>query len=508
MAAAAGGGGPNTTASSGRLTLEMMYTLAGIGPDGYYTDVDYNSIRPNLLPTVTTAVPSLLYYDSDGQPTNRIPAGAFKRVLYTSDIHADYRQFIHGLAKAGLITLPEGLDLTNPFVMRDLRIITDTVWNAESTLFVIVGDLVDGKRRNCYNSEYTEGASQNTVNDAVGTIELLLHCFIYNLRLSAREKGSDILFTWGNHDMDALFFFHLVTGHVHTSCLQFFSDGRVLTRSNLLLAAQRRAAHLKPFYACSPYITLDVGTSEGFVTCVHGGLHGQRSKGLIDVDTAQRFLFSGLPDLFPGKSLNTVSALPRLIGGKLVDAPEADRKMADFFDSLRSSSTTKDSPLWTRLYAYAGAEGEPSEATCDRLTHDLGDTTALVVVGHCPTTGSGMEMNKFLAAHQAAGNDEYAGCGGAGGDGCVVIGCEGGSYKTRVAFVDTMMSECFNAIAGKVDRRIEYLEVRTDPFTISRWNVTAAAQRGGRRRPTRRRHHTKRKTRRGTTKLARLNRRR
>ena len=485
----------------------MLTTLAGIGPDGYYRDVDYTAVHPELLPTVTASAPSLLYYGPDGQPTNRIPTGTFNRVLYTSDVHADYRQFIRGLAAAGLITLPEGLNLANPFVMRDLRIITDTVWNAESTLFVIVGDLVDGKRRNCYNSEVIEGASQNTVNDAVGTIELLLHCFIYNLRLSAREKGSDILFTWGNHDMDALFFFQLVTGHVHTSCLQFFSVGRVLTRSNTLQAAQRRAAHLKPFYACSPYITLDIETSAGLVTCVHGGLHGQRNKGRIDVDAAQRFLFSGLPELFPGKSLQTVSALPRLVGGQLVDAPEEDAMLAWFFDSMRSSGPT-ESPLWTRLYAYAGAEGEPAEATCDRLTHDLGATTALVVVGHCPTTGSGIETNKFLAAHQAAGNAEYAGCGGAGGDGCVVIGCEEGGYKTRVAFVDTMMSECFNVIAGKADRRIEYLDIRTDPFTISRWNVTAAAQRGSGRRRTCRRHRTKRKTRRVPAKLARLNRRR
>ena len=66
-------------------------------------------------------------------------------------------------------------------------------WVADDTMLMITGDLVDGRR------------GSRTVDDPRGSYEMLLHILIYNLRIDARERNSDVLFTIGNHDLYRIF---------------------------------------------------------------------------------------------------------------------------------------------------------------------------------------------------------------------------------------------------------------------------------------------------------------
>ena len=117
-----------------------------------------------------------------------INAQEYDRVYVTSDIHSDYRKFVKILKDIGLIDTSIN-PYTDDIYKSDL--VTNTNWIPEKTLLVIVGDLVDGRR----NSQ---------VADVNGSFELLLHIFIYNLRLSAHEKKSEIIFTIGNHDFHSV----------------------------------------------------------------------------------------------------------------------------------------------------------------------------------------------------------------------------------------------------------------------------------------------------------------
>ena len=66
-------------------------------------------------------------------------------------------------------------------------------WVADDTMLMITGDLVDGMR--------VDPRGSRTVDDQRGSYEMLLHILIFNLRIDARERNSDVLFTIGNHDL-------------------------------------------------------------------------------------------------------------------------------------------------------------------------------------------------------------------------------------------------------------------------------------------------------------------
>ena len=114
----------------------------------------------------------------DGHP-GRINTDSYDRIYINSDIRSDYRNFISCLQKLNLIKIPTGLNIYS------YQLITDTEWLPHNTLYVIIGDLVNGRQQ------------QGFVSDQIGSFDILLHMFIYNLRLKALEKNSDILFTIG-----------------------------------------------------------------------------------------------------------------------------------------------------------------------------------------------------------------------------------------------------------------------------------------------------------------------
>ena len=190
----------------------------------------------------------------------------YDAVVATSDLHADFAKTVQLMSAAGLIELPRSLDAYDD--VYDVRLITETEWVATKTLFVICGDLVDGRR-----------PGRGDVDDEEGSFELRLHCFLYNMRVRAARLGSAVKFTIGNHDM------HTVIRN----------DGQldpyVSPRSVAFFGTMRdRSNSLRPFYACSPYLIFTLCTLQGHevqreVVFVHGGLR-QDARSLYD-DTAK-----------------------------------------------------------------------------------------------------------------------------------------------------------------------------------------------------------------------------
>ena len=186
----------------------------------------------------------------------------YDAVVATSDLHADFAKTVQLMSAAGLIKLPRSLDAYDD--VYNVRLITETEWVATKTLFVICGDLVDGRR-----------PGRGDVDDEEGSFELRLHCFLYNMRVRAARLGSAVKFTIGNHDM------HTVIRN----------DGQldpyVSPRSVAFFGTMReRSNSLRPFYACSPYLIFTLCTLHGSeVVFVHGGLR-QDARSLYD-DTAK-----------------------------------------------------------------------------------------------------------------------------------------------------------------------------------------------------------------------------
>jgi len=144
---------------------------------------------------------------------HNIPVGTYDSVYTTSDIHADLVVFSEILFNAGLTIAPLASE-DDIFTVK---------WNPakKKTLLVIVGDIIDGKRAS--PGELYE------VSDATGDIELLLHIFLFNLRISARAYGSEVRFTIGNHDFHTViqekeiyvWSTHLYNNYVHQSSKDF-----------------------------------------------------------------------------------------------------------------------------------------------------------------------------------------------------------------------------------------------------------------------------------------------
>jgi len=122
----------------------------------------------------------------------------FERIFVTSDVHADLRKFVEILVSLGLVTENSGNsgnsgnseNENKPRNQGDIyEYVWDLEWNADDTMLMITGDLIDGKR------------GHRMVEDPRGSYEMLLHILLFNLRIGARARKSDVLFVIGNHDM-------------------------------------------------------------------------------------------------------------------------------------------------------------------------------------------------------------------------------------------------------------------------------------------------------------------
>jgi hypothetical protein len=359
-----------------------------------------------------------------------INAQDYDRVYVTSDIHSDYRKFVKILKDIGLIDT-----CINPYTddVYKSDLVTNTKWIPEKTLFVIVGDLVDGRR----NSE---------VADVNGSFELLLHIFLYNLRLSAHEKNSEIIFTIGNHDFHSVIkisennislsqitkeFLRLMT----PSSLLFYNNGSNFTKNDYYKIIKNKQKFLLPFYNCSPYFFLIIRNNDvNEVILVHGGIHNSKDTNTKDIiKKLEKIQINVLKT-----NLNTI-----------------DDNIYDFFSNITS-------PLWTRFYAeelYA----------CTKLYEQENNNNNLIIVGHCPTYSAG--ANNFYNIKNIMDKDKstYINCESDGG--CVTIGCFNKlDNAPRLVFVDTAMSAAFSRNPGNLHpetRRAEFLLLCHDPLLQS-----------------------------------------
>ena len=216
-------------------------------------------------------------------------------VLYaTSDIHADLAALMGLMRSSGLIELPPH--------NRPLDAVLGATWVPDNTYLFVVGDLVDGKRGQGHEN-----------HDPDGSMELLVHVLLYNARIHARQKGSDVVVTFGNHDVTSVFETHtqFLNRFIHPNAWVYWeccitqqranaslpepyppcdpkkcskcaaqltaTDARRYTRQKAIRDMRRKV--LTPFYECSPFLTFSIVSARSGqvvpeVSFVHGAFHG------------------------------------------------------------------------------------------------------------------------------------------------------------------------------------------------------------------------------------------
>ena len=345
-------------------------------------------------------------YHPSGTPIHQINCKDYDTVYVTSDIHADFRKFVQTMANNGLVALPKNGEATlDPYSenIYDLRLLTDTLWTGGSkTLFVVVGDLVDGYR----------GGNVSEVDDPYGSFEILMHIFIHNMRIKAQAQQSDILFTFGNHDVDSVIindedlYSNMYTKYVHPSA-KIYYFGSIRGIDNMIRS--RREA-LLPFYMACPLFFIQFqhdGKTE--IVCVHAGIHNPRYEDQSSMlDKVQRTLYEG----------------------------------SDIQKAIRTVYREKENVLWTRQY-----ETDINTA-CEHMK-----TSPLVIVGHCPTPlfdndkkTPADKKKPFGISEKGYKSGIYQGCdyssNGENLRGCVMIGCTHNN-DPKLIFVDTASSQAF-----------------------------------------------------------------
>jgi hypothetical protein len=357
-----------------------------------------------------------------------IERAAYTDVFATSDIHTDLKKLNHLLKGAGIVSAAAPLEVDN--IMTQIYDGGSVEWVPQNTLLIIVGDLVDGQRGDEYSI------------DKHGHIELLLHMYLFNLRIKARAKGSEIRFTAGNHD------YHTVIkapGTLNFPPPAFYNTYVHQSAQRYFVSREGRRNCLLPFYNCCPYLFINLENEAVFI---HGGLHVRHVSGIISnssgvvtamqaaIDTAGEF--SGL-----GSVEDTVLSCPDIQGAYCVTKQEID------------------SPLWTRWYA----NRDPGSVCPAIATGPF----KMVVVGHCPT---GPEFGRGAIHLEAIKSQPAYGMCREGG--CVLVGCESATGPS-LAFVDIGMSACFRRWpayvgnltpqqewVGEVTHRAEFLHFRHD----------------------------------------------
>ena len=340
----------------------------------------------------------------------------YDHVYITSDIHADLVRLDMILRNAQLVNTPTP-DTYSDNSAEIITRIVNTDWLPERTLLIIVGDIVDGQRGQ------PGGGVLGAVPDTKGNIELLLHAYLYNLRIKARARNSEVRFTVGNHDCTTVIF--------QTPDPINFYDTYVHERSRTFFRSQaNRSACLLPFYNCCPYVLL---TIDNEVACVHGGLMNNSYEDLT----------------------------PRLIAiqNQLDTAGDFSALDQESIDYLADGQA----PLWTRAYT-AGPESD--------ICNNIDATYNMVVVGHCQMA-SGSPRPRSPSAGQAGAytrtilaSEPYTRhrCGGL--NGCVVTACTKADGP-HLAFVDIGLSRAFNPNQTTFDtereRRTEILYLSRDP---------------------------------------------
>ncbi len=362
--------------------------------------------------------PKLLNRKQSLQITNNINTDSFSDIYITSDLHADYRKLVQILVNSNMISIPSDIDTTTNQIY-DPRIITDSQWIKPNALFIIIGDLVDGRR-------------SLSVDDVLGSFELLIHMLLYNLRIKAQQNNSDIIFTIGNHDLHSVLIhssippFNLLSDYVHLNAYKYFTNET--TRANVL----------KLFYNLSPYLFLNLNNNE--IICVHGGLHNPQGINNLNIN-----------DLISIQNQININGLSQITFNMFNN---------NNMPSVATNVSTSQGALWTRFYS----ESFDRQLVCTTIKNNE-QKYKFIIVGHCPT-------NNFRTLSNIMNNDtKYDGCDRLGQNnnkGCVVIDTCRDEYNLPVlAFVDSALSKAFrrNDSIQNENRNIELLHLHTNNTT-------------------------------------------
>jgi hypothetical protein len=422
--------------------------------------------------------------------TNIINCKDFNKVYITSDIHADYRKFLQILLSNNIITYEDfkfpivhlnenkdkGMKGSNDNIIDyiyqkllniyDIQLITKVVWNNNNELLVILGDLVDGKRDNF------------EVIDTIGNFELLLHIFIHNLRIKAKKKNSDVIFTFGNHDMDSVYRnddpttqTEMYTKYVHATCKTYFNN------------AETRVNALRQFYNNSPYLFLKFmhnvkpnnnnNNNTSFLSklygnnkispdsnvisfiCVHAGIHSMQLTGFLSNEKNNITVNGKNIDVHKllYNYLNSISVLDNLqkeliSKGETSITPDVDKdlnivtwdrnyfKQPQYYNNNNGEKyICDDNDKDCRLHT----ENPYDEFNCDVIR----DEDPLIIIGHCITNNLDIRND-----------NDYIDCNNNlqdGTKGCVVVGCRHTNNIPKIVLVDTASSNAFRFVKPVLD---------------------------------------------------------
>jgi len=358
----------------------------------------------------------------------------YDKVYITSDIHCDLAKLNNMLTNAKLTTIVNKplMPGINAAKAAPVKVIDEIEWIPERTLLIIVGDIVDGRRSHGHAPNLK---IHSEIPDPKGNIELLLHAYLYNLRIKAQLKNSEIRFTVGNHD------YHNVIKEEENDWPEFYTHYVHATSQAFFGSRANRRSCLLPFYNCCPYIFLTVDDE---IACIHGGLKSYQVE-----DKKGRLV----------NNRHTVTKIQKSIDSKHNFSGISEAAHEFLSDVQGSLGTGKESsPLWSRAYQHF-----PSERICPLL----GDVYKMVVVGHCQmAVYSGNSCGKHGDhAGEILDRAEYTKyeCGGL--HGCVLGACGHLSPEgPKLAFVDIGFSRAFSPPGiDERSRRAEILELTHDP---------------------------------------------
>ncbi len=360
----------------------------------------------------------------------------YNNIYITSDIHADVRKFYQILKQGNFIESsfePYNDDIYEP------NIITKTKWTQPNCLFIIVGDLIDGKRE------------LNSVDDRYGSFEIILHLLIYNLRIQALQMNSDILFTFGNHDYITLLDItdnkYMYRNLIHETAFNYFNITQPKGIYKNIMT--QRIYALRVFYELSPYIYLELDIpNQSPIICVHAGLHENNINNLSEIKKAQEII----------NNQNNISELYKHLKKPNDKIYEEYYK---YFNNIIKVTNVRD---------YAS---KLDNSYCDLINRENAEYS-MIVVGHCPTNNNFDRIKNIMNTNV----NMYKSCDISNetsiinNTGCIVLDCysknkKGDTYK--LGFVDVGMSNSFrrelNVNEYNKDRNIELLKISLDTDT-------------------------------------------
>lgn len=345
---------------------------------------------------------------------HKIDVKKYKDVFIMSDTHADLRKVYSILQNSRMIK--SKYDPYNNNHIVDPKLISDAKWIPNNTLLIIVGDLIDGCRK------------EAEVDDPDGSFELKLHMLLYNLRLQAINMDSNIIFTLGNHDCETLNANNQLGDFIHQTSREYFDvEKDISIRKNALTM----------FYELSPYVFIVLATPahDNEIVCVHGGLHTKE----MPIDR---------------KEIEQLQSAINKGGLNILNKYYKKTHIDSVLNFNNKSISTQGGSLWTRFYA------DMNEEECSKINKGYDENEyRMIVVGHCPTNTQSFEnitsimhsYPKFYSHCQESNEDNKAGC--------VVFRCNETPLDNpqtpgapRIALVDTGLSSSFRQLPRDVSK--------------------------------------------------------